>query len=138
MPRRSTSERSRKQNSKPDTTGGVPLPEFVRIGYECEKLTLVKNLSENDGLFGLHGIEIADGLNPAREVDVLIHEVLHALWNGRLRQNERGSLSEEMVIENLASGLAGVLLDNPRVVNWIDQQLRRQRAMNEEQVGLPL
>lgn len=65
-----------------------------------------------------HTINIADGLSPMEEADTVLHEVLHAIaWAMHL---EFGCEStEERIVAAFATGIMGVLQDNPRLAEYL-------------------
>lgn len=69
-----------------------------------------------------HRIKISDDLSSADMGEVMIHELLHACWRG-LPCND-----EERIIQTLAENLAQVFADNPAVITWLQEKLRRPRA----------
>ncbi|WP_218831569.1 hypothetical protein [Bordetella genomosp. 9] len=62
-------------------------------------------------------------MKSVEEADTLIHETFHALIHsaGIVFPD---AMSEEQVVRALASGLAGVLADNPRLLAHLAQLLR--------------
>lgn len=68
-------------------------------------------------------ITLATGMHPAREHEILIHEILHAVWDTlRLyddRAKKRLKDSEEHVVMNLAVGISTVLLNNQALVEHL-------------------
>lgn len=65
-------------------------------------------------------ILITEGLTPIEEVDTVLHEVMH----GIAAQSNLGLdlETEERSVTVLATGLTGVLQDNPKFAHWITEQ----------------
>jgi hypothetical protein len=62
-------------------------------------------------------IEVRDGLPDGEEVDTVLHEVLHAILHGMGVQLPEAT--EEKFVLATASGLVGVLQDNPQFARWL-------------------
>lgn len=106
--------------------GKAVRPQRVRVlgkRYDIKYLP-VDQLPEVYGLChkGDQRIEIRDGLPDGEEVDTVLHEVLHAILHGMGVQLSEAV--EEKFVLATASGLVGVLQDNPQFAKW----LIRQRA----------
>lgn len=64
-------------------------------------------------------IRIADNLSPTRLRDILLHEILHAIWWAyRLADEDK----EERTVTTLATGLAQVLRDNPKLREFLSEK----------------
>ena len=78
--------------------------------------------AEMPGVLGLcyctdSRIEIRTHQSPAEERDTLLHEVMHAVLYTQGR--EGGGKTEELYVRALATGMLGVLKDNPRLAAWL-------------------
>ena len=62
-------------------------------------------------------IYVLEGQHPVEEANNLIHELLIALWFTMSIDHE--GLDEEGMVRNLASGLVGVFLDNPKLMAYL-------------------
>jgi len=62
-------------------------------------------------------IDILAGQTPVEEADTLLHEVMHAILYCQGR--EYGGEVEETYVRALATGLIGVLQDNPEFASWL-------------------
>jgi hypothetical protein len=62
-------------------------------------------------------IDILRGQRPFDEADTVLHEVLHAIRYCQGREN--GGEVEEDYVRSLATGLIGVLQDNPEFAQWL-------------------
>ncbi|BAG70397.1 hypothetical protein RSB1_gp39 [Ralstonia phage RSB1] len=71
-----------------------------------------------------HRIVIRDGLLPIEEADTLIHEVMHALIASA--GITVPDTEEEPIVRAMASGLTGVLADNPGLRRYINYLLNRK------------
>lgn len=95
---------------------GLPLPSQVKVGHlvfrvepwAAVEAARAENLGECDYL--LLCIRVRDDLSPALAGEVLLHEVLHAVY--RVFGVPKGG-DEESVVETVANGLATVFADNP-------------------------
>jgi hypothetical protein len=75
--------------------------------------------------YDAHTITIRDRQLPIEEADTLIHETLHAIIGAAGIVFPEG-VAEEQVVTAIASGLTGVLADNPRLLAHISNLLREQ------------
>lgn len=69
-------------------------------------------------------IDCASGLGEFDTRDTLLHEVMHAI----LAQQGRttfGNEEEELYVRALATGLMGVLQDNPDFAQWLIQPIKK-------------
>jgi hypothetical protein len=62
-------------------------------------------------------IELRTGQSPLDVRDTLLHEVMHAIRYSQGR--EYGGKVEEDYVRTLATGLLGVLQDNPEFARWL-------------------
>jgi len=68
------------------------------------------------GVYGTHSpatqiIKVDSNASKERRKEVLLHEILHAVWNQWMAQGE--NMEEEQVVNALAMGLMTVFTDNP-------------------------
>lgn len=61
-----------------------------------------------------------DGQLPVEEVDTVLHEIFHAIRH--TMQLPIDPETEELVVAALATGLVGVLQDNPKFAQWLITQ----------------
>ena len=71
-------------------------------------------------------LEIATGMTPFDQRDTMLHEVMHALL---VKQGHTGSCfdkdeTEEKYVNALATGIVGVLQDNPDFAQWLIEPLK--------------
>lgn len=62
-------------------------------------------------------MDVADGQTPFDEVDSVIHELFHAILYSQGRTEDE--IMEEHFVRALATGLTGVLFENPRFAQWL-------------------
>ena len=97
----------------------------LNIGGQSFKVQFMKHVkSSNDGQYIQGEMSSQEGRisirnsRPFLEVDTLIHEILHALeYKGGLEHNEYW-------VNRIATGLAQVFKDNPRLIEFIVQKLK--------------
>jgi hypothetical protein len=70
----------------------------------------------------LNQIEIADGQPPGEELDTVMHELIHAAFHAV--QVQLPEEMEEHIAGTLGSALAGILLDNPQLIAYIDAKAK--------------
>ena len=111
-------------NSKVD----YKIPQSIKIGYRDYKLEkwkqTVANANDAHGQFfakeGIIGYtEEEKGISHA---NTLLHEILHAIvyqWNIELEDKE-----EEKLVNGLTNGLTTVLVDNPKLVDYLKEKIK--------------
>jgi Zn-dependent peptidase ImmA (M78 family) len=77
-------------------------------------------------MWGLHfptlqEIKVDSEVREDRKVNILIHELLHALYE---RYGLEDGEKEEAVVESLANGLSALFKDNPKLVDYIKEGVR--------------
>ena len=102
-------------------------PEKIKVGYREYKLEkwkqTVANANDAHGQFfakeGIIGYtEEEKGISHA---NTLLHEILHAIvyqWNIELGDKE------EPVVNRLTNGLTTVLVDNPKLVDYLKEKIK--------------
>ncbi len=102
------------------------LPKTIKIGSHVHKVTVVKNLRSKAGeeALGLYSyddqrISIEESITPSRQAEVLLHEILHALY-AYFDISKEGD-KEETVVSRLAEGLATVFKDNPALIKYLEE-----------------
>lgn len=113
-----------KPESTPPEEEASGFPEQLKIGhffYEVRPMDEVEsavtgNLGYCDD--GALQIAVADNIPDQMKVEVLLHEILHGLFETTsLRTDE--SLQEERVVTSLAKGLVALFIDNPGLIPWM-------------------
>jgi len=105
----------------------MKLPESVKIGPHT--LPISETLETSGGFGEFHAdppsIEIRKGGEHSQRADVLLHEILHAIWLdsqvGILMQIEDLTDREESMVRVLATQLTAVLRENPKVAKFITE-----------------
>lgn len=119
----------------------VHLPKKVEVGtYEFPIQIVSAGDARLDGdadgitYFGAEGeparcILIAGRLGPKRTLDVVMHELTHAInW---VTGVDDGT-TEEGIADAHGRAWVALLLDNPRFVRWLNYVLERLRAERED------
>jgi hypothetical protein len=104
------------------------LPEHVVVGpyqYSIREVGELERIKADImGFCDEGGLEIGvavEGVTPQHQAEVMIHEILHALFGaGSLRDNP--DVHEEQIVTVLAKGLIQVARDNPHILRWINDQ----------------
>lgn len=84
-----------------------PLVEFDNHGH-CDNSKLV--------------IHIEGEQVPMEELDTLIHEMLHAIW-AQMTLTDIDDALEERIVRAMGTGLAGVIADNPKLLDYFKATL---------------
>ena len=104
------------------------IPEKIKIGYKEYRLEkwkqTVASANEAQGQFfakeGIIGYTAEEtGVSHA---NTLIHEILHAIvyqWNMDLDEK-----IEEHVVNGLTNGLTTVLVDNPKLIDYLKEKIK--------------
>ena len=105
-------------------------PNRIRVGYrnyriefpeislelEPEQLGQCDTTSEK--------ILVAGSLTPEKQANVLLHEVLHAIWNEYKILDDNDI--EEKTVTCLANGLCLLIQENPETIKWIIGNLEKE------------
>lgn len=96
-------------------------PDAVRIMgrnyvviYEDDSLLGTENLGLCNNSQCI--IVVKDGQHPVEEADTLLHEIFHAVWY--CMSISSGGAAEEEVVRRMASGMLGVIMDNPQLLKY--------------------
>lgn len=90
------------------------------IDWTIKKLRSKKPIDgDADGLcvYDDHEVQVRGGLAPLAEADTILHELFHAILHSQGR--EQGGDLEELYVRALATGLLGVIRDNPQLLKWL-------------------
>lgn len=98
----------------------TPLPGPVKTG--AGRVFTFSHSDDLDGCYGLchfdtHHIQVLSGQAPIEETDTVLHELFHAILSSQGRQY--GGRAEESYVRALATGLTGVLHENPEFLQWL-------------------
>jgi hypothetical protein len=103
------------------------MPRSVKVGHRifevvqwAEKAALAQG-ARGDCREEPPVIRVSKGLKPFDQAEVLIHEILHACW----KHLPSDSVTEEEAVSILAENLAAVITDNPAIVAWLQENLKR-------------
>ena len=103
-------------------------PTKLKIGYADYAVTEepARSMYKIFGKANLDLFEIMldESMLPPKKATVLLHEVLHCLWEHQ--GMNQGAWTEERVVDTLAKGLAMVIRDNPGFVEWLAESLEAQ------------
>ena len=108
--------------SKATASHGIQLPHPVRIGKHRVGFALIHPEEADDArVWGYydHGgkrIVLDAGLSGIRALEVVIHELTHAIFHLR---NMSPRWGEERTVTEFGIGWAHLLRDNPRLLLWI-------------------
>lgn len=112
--------------SRAQASHGIQLPHPIKIGRHFVGFALI-HPEEADGarVWGYYDqggkrIVLDAGMAGLKAVEVVIHEVLHAIFHLR---NVNPRWGEEKTVTGLGVGLAHVLRDNPEFVLWLVSHL---------------
>lgn len=100
----------------------MTLPNKLKIGYydymiehwDSNLATAAQRYGECDRLNNVIRINLS--LPEQHHKEVLLHEIVHAIWSER---NLPSSLEEE-IVSQLSVALAAVFKDNPELVRYLD------------------
>jgi len=99
------------------------LPEYIKVGpYDISVRVISSELAarlKEDGDFDGETIHIADGQRGPQLADTILHELLHAIYATFGLKDED---EEERIVSALATGLVGVLRDNPNFARWLTDE----------------
>jgi Zn-dependent peptidase ImmA (M78 family) len=107
-------------------------PSRVRVGGH-EFTIRYRKFADKEKALGLciykdARVEIATGQTPFDTRDTVLHEIMHALL---AKQGHVGSCfkneTEERYVNALASGVVGVLQDNPELAKWLIEPLTKEK-----------
>jgi hypothetical protein len=100
----------------------VSVPSSIKVGGLVFKVHVVKDLKSADKpCFGTMSWDeqriYLDAAIPTKEfvVNILIHEIMHALW----AFYELPRKNEETSVYRLANGLSALIKDNPELMDYI-------------------
>lgn len=115
---------------KPQTLESLSILGDTYSVYPLTEENLEKYLPEDSSAFEIHKsalglcnnnrgvIMIRPGLNSSRYVSTMLHEVLHSIVSQMCVDLGK---NEELVVTQVAQGLAAVLSSNPRLVSLIQE-----------------
>lgn len=108
-----------------------PMPRHVLVGYA--PITVREMPGDEAVARDLNGywnyeeslIEVAENISPQVKAEVLLHEILHACCTfGNVGLSDE---DEERVVQGISSVLLDVLCNNPKVLDWMQEQINNRR-----------
>jgi ABC-type Co2+ transport system permease subunit len=93
--------------------------KFLEDDFESNTLGLCRSVGNS--------ITILEGMTPAEELDTVLHELLHAISHV-MSVPFPNQEAEEVVVHMIGTGLAGVFLDNPSLLAYIAQTIKKVQA----------
>lgn len=109
------------------------LPDTIRIGHRDFKIKKMSPAwasdTSNSGEYCGAQEEIRVQVNmPSRHfaVEVVLHEISHAIFDCFGLDDEDDALKEERVIHAMGCGWTQVFRDNPELVEWINETLHEE------------
>lgn len=103
-------------------------PHSIRIGGQawCVRSLPESKMDESSGLchYDTAVIDLATLQTPFNVRDTLLHETFHAILASQGRTSF-GNDEEELYVRALATGLMGVLQDNPQFAQWLVEPLTK-------------
>ncbi len=104
------------------------LPKRVKVAGAIYKIeALAQGAGDDKSLYGraIHEsrvIQIAPDLTSSREAETLLHELLHCI---ECQWDLAKDAAPEHRVEVYERGLHAVIVDNPKLFDWIVRELRR-------------
>lgn len=94
----------------------VTLPDYITGDDDRKKWGLCSPSEQKLTLANIEGMPSSEML-----VGLLIHEVIHAIWNDR---NLKPRETEENIVLAFEVGLVSLFRDNPGLLDWIKKGLK--------------
>lgn len=113
---------------EPVQSGLIPFPETLKVGPHTYDLGTFDMLySMQNSRIGEHDyfqleINLLEGMKPSMEAEVMMHEVVHSLWETTGLRGFNGDIEEEHAVTVLAKGLMTLFQENP---GWLAALLQR-------------
>lgn len=104
------------------------MPRSVKVGHRLfeivlwDKAAALAQGARGDCRDDPPVLRVSKGMKPFDRAEVLLHELLHACWRNLPSEN----VSEEAVVSVLSENLAGIIADNPNLISWLSENLRRR------------
>lgn len=97
----------------------------IRILGRIWRLRTVKKLSaDGECDYGPAILRIRAGMSQFDRKDTVLHEIMHAILHMQGRENDPAV--EETFVRPLATGIIGVMQDNPELAAWLAAPIRRK------------
>jgi Zn-dependent peptidase ImmA (M78 family) len=108
------------------------LPEDVLVSYSKYNIKSVslEYANDNDSFLGMvdtdkNLIKIRNDLKGNELVNTLLHEFIHTCNLHYGMKSEYGSDTEERFTECIANGLTDIIVRNPDIITWIEENIER-------------
>lgn len=104
----------------------IVLPTSVELGYQSIKI-IEGDLIEGQGVYRCESseIRIKESLNDRETLNTILHEILHAaVYVYGLKNEFKDDDHEEKVVNALGNALTEMCIRNPKLVSWIEQNVR--------------
>lgn len=106
------------------------IPEKIKIGPHNYNIVVIKEaMADAIGINGdtnlnMHRIRICESLKGSVLLEVLLHEILHAIYKQySLEQKDK----EERIVMSFGLGLTQVFVDNPDLLKFIQKNVNETR-----------
>ena len=107
------------------------LPKSIKVGPYRYRVEIAETLrSMSDQAWGIcdniqHTITYQNEWPCiGKAIDTVIHEVLHAIYHV---WDVPEQAEEEPIVSHFGTGIAGVLIDNPGLVSWLNAAAKKAR-----------
>ncbi len=102
------------------------LPKSVRVGPHEIAIKVLPETEMADDFGALEMCKLEMRLcdhyaGGSLAVDTALHEVLHAIWHVSLKETQ----AEESIVSTIASQLTQVIRDNPELIAWMQETVRK-------------
>lgn len=113
----------------------MTLPKTIRVGALDYAVKVDEDLTDLGGCnVDTLAIYLRAGLPVQKTCEVLIHEVLHACYDGASLA-KAGKLTEEQVVNGLGYQLVQVMRDNPALLGFVGEVFgHRQPGLTGEEI----
>jgi len=105
--------------------------QTISVSYTKYNVKFVdQEYSEANGFLGIldtekQQIKIRDSLHNNELINTLFHELFHACNFHFGMKTEYGSELEEKFVECIANGFTEIIVKNPELLKWIDENIER-------------
>ena len=104
----------------------MTLPTHIKVGpFDFAVRPISRELGlrlREDGDFDGESIHVTKGQRGPALADTVMHELLHDIFKTFALKDED---DEERIVSALATGLVGVLRDNPNFATWLTDEANR-------------
>ena len=104
----------------------MTLPAHIKVGpFDVAVVEIAADVASRlreDGDFDGDTIHVAAGQHGPALADTVLHELLHAIFQTFALKDDD---DEERIVSALATGIIGVLRDNPNFATWLTDEANR-------------